>query len=690
VFTGDVSPDKRGEKWESPKSVIFATPQVVQNDLVASRISLDSVTHLTFDECHRATGDYSYTYIAERYWKDTNDGLVTGLSASPGNDRSEILTVAQNLGVKNIEVVTENDENLQSYLYETTVEPLRVSLDDEIHEMRDLLYDVYSDNLKYLKDAGVLDSRDKYRTGFKQLQRGMGKARELDDDEKYTAMSLCSEAMKVNSVIEVLETQGVNALENRLEKLEKEAGESDSSKAVKRFVGRDEVEKVKNIAASYSNTHPKKTALLASLKDVIMNDGQSIVFTQYRETALELVEYLNGLGPVNAHRFVGQNNDDGHGMNQSQQKEILQDFRDGEYNVLVATSVAEEGLDIPQVGLVVFYEPVPSGVRSIQRRGRTGRADKGQVKVLIAEGTRDEGYWHASKSREDKMEAGLESLADMSSELNEELGSNQQSLSEYNSQSESDSESETDEEVTISVDAEKTIAESTETEQSSPDSESETIEVLTDTREMSSNPPRIISLKEEFEVKQEQLEVGDFILSDRTAIERKSAQDFADTIVDSERSIFEQLGDLVNNYSRPILLLEGTQDALYDARNIHPNSIRGVLSSLAVDFGVSVLWARDEEETAELLMTIAKREQQEDDREVSNHGKKSAQSDAEKQEYIVSSLAGIGPVTAQSLLQEFGSVHGIMNADVTDLQEADGVGQKTAESIYEIIRLSYS
>jgi len=377
-------------------------------------------------------------------------------------------------------------------------------------------------------------------------------------------------------------------------------------------------------------------------------------------------------------------------MNQSQQKEILQDFRDGEYNVLVATSVAEEGLDIPQVGLVVFYEPVPSGVRSIQRRGRTGRADKGQVKVLIAEGTRDEGYWHASKSREDKMEAGLESLADMSSELNEELGSNQQSLSEYNSQSESDSESETDEEVTISVDAEKTIAESTETEQSSPDSESETIEVLTDTREMSSNPPRIISLKEEFEVKQEQLEVGDFILSDRTAIERKSAQDFADTIVDSERSIFEQLGDLVNNYSRPILLLEGTQDALYDARNIHPNSIRGVLSSLAVDFGVSVLWARDEEETAELLMTIAKREQQEDDREVSNHGKKSAQSDAEKQEYIVSSLAGIGPVTAQSLLQEFGSVHGIMNADVTDLQEADGVGQKTAESIYEIIRLSYS
>ena len=90
-------------------------------------------------------------------------------------------------------------------------------------------------------------------------------------------------------------------------------------------------------------------------------------------------------------------------MNPTEQIARLDSFRSGEYNVLVATSVGEEGLDIPRADLVLFYEPVGSEIRTIQRRGRTGRQDEGMVYVLIAEGTRDEGTQASAHRREEKM-----------------------------------------------------------------------------------------------------------------------------------------------------------------------------------------------------------------------------------------------------------------------------------------------
>ncbi len=103
-------------------------------------------------------------------------------------------------------------------------------------------------------------------------------------------------------------------------------------------------------------------------------------------------------------RFVGQSSRTDKGLKQQEQKEILDQFRTGEHNILVASSVAEEGLDIPAVDLVVFYEPIPSEIRSIQRRGRTGRSEVGRVVILIAKDSRDEAYLWAERSREKKMQ----------------------------------------------------------------------------------------------------------------------------------------------------------------------------------------------------------------------------------------------------------------------------------------------
>ena len=137
---------------------------------------------------------------------------------------------------------------------------------------------------------------------------------------------------------------------------------------------------------------------------------KAIVFTQYRDTAQHIVDILNSNG-IKASRFVGQAKKEGDvGMKQEEQAQVLESFRRGEFSVLVATSIAEEGLDIPEVDLVIFYEPIPSEIRYIQRRGRTGRRTSGSVIILAAKDTIDERYLNASKRRIEKMNQTLRTV----------------------------------------------------------------------------------------------------------------------------------------------------------------------------------------------------------------------------------------------------------------------------------------
>jgi Fanconi anemia group M protein len=172
------------------------------------------------------------------------------------------------------------------------------------------------------------------------------------------------------------------------------------------------------------------------------------------------------------------------------------------------------------------------------------------------------------------------------------------------------------------------------------------------------------------------------------AVERKSVDDFLDTLLGGDRSLFEQARDLSRHYARPLLVVEGTD--LYGARNVAPDAIRGALASLAVDFGLSVMRTTDEGDTADLLAVVARREQETRDRTVSVHGEKSAKTLAEQQEYVVSSIADVGPVTARSLLDHFGSVEATMTADREALLDVEGVGAVTADRIREVVGSEYA
>jgi Fanconi anemia group M protein len=538
------------------------------------------------------------------------------------------------------------------------------------------------------------------------------------------------------------------------------------------------------LAESFDGTHPKFSRARILLAQTLGIEGgdRVIVFTESRDTAEALTEFLSA--SFDTRRFVGQGDkESSEGMTQTEQQDTLDAFRNGEFEVLVSTSVAEEGLDVPEVDLVLFFEPVPTAIRSIQRKGRTGRQAEGQVVVLLAEDTRDEAYYWISKRREEEMESELRDLKGVAGDIESELTPPQAALEAYDgaeserkdgedggdapgsgetdtssdanggSGAESDAdraggESETEPDAAAGspaasdaaetngqagltdfgptdaeverADGERTADERTggeptesgeeaaghgdsvESDEGGSDADadaseggvvataegdSEETEIVVDQRELDAAIAKDLSKRDGIRTRLETLAVGDYVLSDRVAVERKSVADFLDTLLDGDRSLFEQVGDLSRAYARPILILEG--EGLYEERNVHPDAIRGALASLAVDFDVSVLQTGDQAETGELLRTIATREQTERDRTVSVHGEKSAKTLAEQQEYVVSAIADIGPVTAQSLLDTFGTVEGVMTAREADLLDVDGVGEVTASRIREVVGSGY-
>lgn len=710
VFTGAVEPGDRADLWNEAR-IVVATPQVVENDLIGDRIDLHDVVHLTFDECHRATGDYAYNYIAERYHADAADPLVTAMSASPGGDKEEILTVCSNLGLTEVEVMTEDDADVSAFTYRTEVEWERIELPEEIIAVRDSLNEVISDRLEQLKSLGVTQTTSPglAQTELNKIRGELQRLIDADKSEGYEGMSAHAEIMKLRRAVELVETQSVESLRRYFERQRNAARSSSASKAAQRFVSEPAVKAAMRRVEAYDDLHPKfRRARILLAQTLGIDDGERvIVFTESRDTAETLTDFFSE--HFDTRKFVGQSDTEGsEGMTQTEQQETLDAFRAGEFEVLVSTSVAEEGLDVPEVDLVLFYEPVPKGIRSIQRKGRTGRGREGHVVVLLAEDTRDEAFFWISRREEKRMEEELRSLKDVVGELRGELeptalettappesgsdGSGQSDLAAFTPSPESSTGHPPESETTPDGDAPDIEREDADTGSAvEPDPAAEdAVEIVIDQRELDATIARDLSTRDGLTTRLETLDVGDYVLSDRVAVERKSVDDFLDTIVGSDRSLFEQIKDAARSYARPILILEGEQAALFERRNVHPNAIRGALASLAIDFGTSVLYTRDEDGTADLLETVARREQEESDRVVSVHSEKSAKTLPEQQEYVVSAIAEVGPVTATALLEQFGSVEAVMSASEEELTGVSGVGDVTAERIREVVGSEYA
>ena len=410
TMNGNMPPEKRSSII-SGNDVVVCTPQVVSNDLENRRYNLNDFGLVIYDEAHRATGNYAYVDIAGYYHK----GLTLGMTASPGYDMEKILEVCENLGIENVDVRTDMDDDVTPYIHDIFINREEVNMPDDLLKVIKLLNGIMDGYVESLKNLGLINPN--WPPSIKQmLLIGQNLQMRLSRGEKtsqvFRGLVCQSACVKLMHAINLAETQGMSALRAYIIKIDDEGSNEKGPKASREIIVTDEFKEIAKIVMNSRVEHPKISKLMSLVSMRISNDpnGKVIVFTQYRDTCDMLVEKLSRIDGAHVSKLIGQSNG---GLKQKEQVQLLADFRGGKYNVIVSTSVGEEGLDIASTDMVVFYEPIPSEIRTIQRRGRTGRKNTGEVYVLVAKGTVDEVFEKTSRQKEEKMKDNLTVINDI-------------------------------------------------------------------------------------------------------------------------------------------------------------------------------------------------------------------------------------------------------------------------------------
>lgn len=406
VITGEIPPKERQRIYGDPEvKVISATSQTISNDFPVFReISLSNFSLVVFDEAHRAIGDYAYTAVAREAQKHSGV-LLLGLTASPSAEQDKIDEICEHLAIRHVVVKQETDEDVAQYVQQIDVDWKGVELPSEMKQLRAQLNELAMEPYDFLRKLAFL-GLTAGKPNKTQLLVARTRMMQSQNPARFRSLSLLARLMNLLHAIDLLESQGVNALKNYLLNLEVRKAES---KAVKALA---EDFRVKKLLAECEKLvlqgidHPKMDFLLEYLKERVPLGKSVIVFAHYRDSVKNIFEKITSAG-ISCKVLVGKS---GEGMSQKQQAQVVQEFRDKLFPVLISTSIGEEGLDIPSVDAVIFYDTVPSEVRLIQRRGRTGRVRAGEAIILYTKDTKDEAYHWSSRYKEKKMHELVDDL----------------------------------------------------------------------------------------------------------------------------------------------------------------------------------------------------------------------------------------------------------------------------------------
>jgi ERCC4-related helicase len=431
-ITGKILPYARRAVWNRTDiRLVFATPEVVKNDLEEGRLNLKDFGLLVFDEAHRAIKEYAYTFIAKEYINQSSCPYILAMTASPGAERKRIQEVCNNLFIEHIEYRSEEDPDVKPYVNAINVKWEWLNLPEEFRYIVSMLRSMLEERLKWLIRNGLLLKSIKwiFKKDLIELGEALRYKLELTMEEQrgllYIAILNQSSALTLMYCLELIESQGSHSLKAFLDRINEDGNNTHT------FLLKDpRMMEIKTLVDGIIKEHPKILHLLQLIKDHhhlssinnVSNSPNSnskiLVFTQYRDTAKHIVEVLEK-NDIKTSRFVGQAKRIGdEGMKQNEQVAILESFRNGDFDVLVATSIAEEGLDIPEVDLVIFYEPISSEIRYIQRRGRAGRKSSGSVIILATKDTIDMRHLYSSKMRVEKMMNSLNNINTILKPLN--------------------------------------------------------------------------------------------------------------------------------------------------------------------------------------------------------------------------------------------------------------------------------
>ncbi|MCP8316789.1 MAG: DEAD/DEAH box helicase family protein [archaeon] len=626
AITGEDNLKSRKEKWG--KKIISSTPQIFRNDLYHEIIRPEDFSLLIFDEAHRAIGDHPYCTIGKRFVKDNPDCRMIGLTASPPSDKGKLNEIVSHLNLVEIEARDEKSEDVRDYVYKTDVKWIRLNLPPIIMEIRRALREALSIRLKKLEDANLLKIKDEKFVSLKKLLELRGEAEKSNIPE---ARSSLLSSIRLAHAMNLLETQSLSSFVKFIERLFLKSRGIGVKDLMNDYHVKEAYETAKG-ALEIGIEHPKIQELekiISSLKD----DEKTIIFASYRDSVENIRNKLLSKG-FKVGQLIGKSGKTG--QSQEEQVKALDELRKGTFNILVATQVGEEGLDVSDCNYVLFYDNVPSAIRFIQRRGRTGRRSPGRVIILMTKGTKDEAcYWVSKKRLKETKEAIKKVEVKKKGPLDNYVTEQKEAPSIY-----------------------------------------------VDTRENINIIENLRDLGARVEVKS--LDFGDFILSDDVVVERKTVEDFIRSITDGR--LFKQTVAMKDAYRRPIMILQGE---LKDAVGIGEGAFFGALASIISDFQVPIIMSHNEEETSKIIYHIARREQMEIKKEVRvREGKKPVSID-EIQRYIVSGIPSIDAILADRLLKELGNVEKVFTVDEDELKKVKGIGDKLARRIRELSKTKY-
>jgi ERCC4-related helicase len=429
ILSGKIPPAKRAKAYVDPKAFFFfMTPQTLNNDLKNQICSLDDISLIIFDEAHHARGEYAYCNIAKMYVDQNPEGRILGLTASPGATEEKRNEVLENLFIpkKNIEFRDKTHSEVKRYTFETQVMHIGVDMTESmehIHEvftyMKEQTLYQYIEFLTGYNPKASTNIRN-YTQGF-CIKQQKKYAALLKTDPEHTRqlrilLSINARAIKLYHLLTSLEAQGLNVVLKYLKSTAKKIEKTTASKADLFLFNDSRIKQIYKYLMDMADNQPEDLIhpKMGKLRNVILSqfeddpNSRILIFTKFRATVSVITNYLKKIPPLIPHKFIGQaSKGKDKGMNQKKQIATLESFKDGEINVLVATNVAEEGLDIAECNMVMFYDNSASEIRLIQRMGRTGRSADGKVIILYTKGTSDEFCVKISQIKKRKMKREL-------------------------------------------------------------------------------------------------------------------------------------------------------------------------------------------------------------------------------------------------------------------------------------------
>lgn len=426
LLTGETPPVLREGEWKT-KRLFFMTPQTLMNDLSKGYADPKSIVLLVVDEAHRATGDYSYVKVVEFIRRFSKSFRVIALTATPGSKVESVQQVIDNLEIAQVEIRTEESIDIRQYVHSRKEDIVTLEPSDEILRIQELFSKALKPFVDKLSQQNIYWGRDPMSLttyGLRKTQEAWmsGPGRHANQGLKFATHAVFGMLQGLAHSIKLLNFHGIQPFYDNLRDFRREVEErGEKGPKMKNQLLKDPsfqemmstIEKWLKLPDFIG--HPKMTYLCDTLLNHFMDAGQesstrAIVFSEYRDSAEGIVRALNAHKPlISAAVFVGQaDSKRSEGMKQKQQIETIERFKSGGFNVLVATSIGEEGLDIGQVDLIVCYDASSSPIRMLQRMGRTGRKRAGKIVLLLMKGKEEEKFAE-SKDNYEKMQKMIES-----------------------------------------------------------------------------------------------------------------------------------------------------------------------------------------------------------------------------------------------------------------------------------------